>query len=149
MVQSHSHSLLRVLLVNIPSYIICLNPKMTRFKNLQQSSNNIYLLNTVIIFATQATEIKWSASNRSAESTESSSATERAKMESYVLNPLEEHRKRLVKFAQHLFRREVGGGFRMGNTCTRMADSCQCMAKPLQYCKVISLQVKYKLKMIY
>ena len=40
--------------------------------------------------------------------------------------------------------REVGGGFRMGNTCTPMADSCQCMAKPLQYCKVISLQLKLK-----
>ena len=25
--------------------------------------------------------------------------------------------------------REVGGGFRMGNTCTPMVDSCQCMAK--------------------
>ena len=25
--------------------------------------------------------------------------------------------------------REVGGGFRMGETCTSMADSCQCMAK--------------------
>ena len=25
--------------------------------------------------------------------------------------------------------REVGGGFRMGNTCTPMADSCQNMAK--------------------
>ena len=25
--------------------------------------------------------------------------------------------------------REVGGGFRMENTCTLMADSCQCMAK--------------------
>ena len=24
---------------------------------------------------------------------------------------------------------EVGRGFRMGNTCTPMADSCQCMAK--------------------
>ena len=34
-----------------------------------------------------------------------------------------------------------GRGFRMGNTCTSMADSCQCMAKP-QYCKVISLQLK-------
>ena len=34
--------------------------------------------------------------------------------------------------------REVGGEIRMGNTCT---DSCQCMAKPLQYCKVISLQL--------
>ena len=35
-----------------------------------------------------------------------------------------------------------------GNTCTPMADSCQCMAKPLQYCKVISLQLKLKLKKI-
>ena len=25
--------------------------------------------------------------------------------------------------------REVGGGLRMGNTCTLMADSCECMAK--------------------
>ena len=25
--------------------------------------------------------------------------------------------------------RKVGGGFRMGNTCIPMADSCQCMAK--------------------
>ena len=25
-------------------------------------------------------------------------------------------------------KREMGGGFRMGNTCTPMADSCQCMA---------------------
>ena len=39
--------------------------------------------------------------------------------------------------------REVGRGFRMGNTCTPMAGSCQCMAKPLQYCKVISLQLKW------
>ena len=39
--------------------------------------------------------------------------------------------------------REVGGGFRMGSTCTPMTDSCQCMEKPLQYCKVISLQLKY------
>ena len=29
------------------------------------------------------------------------------------------------------------------NKCTPMADSCQCMAKPLQYCKVISLQFKW------
>ena len=33
---------------------------------------------------------------------------------------------------------EVGGGFRMGNTCTLVADSCRCMAKPIQYCKVTS-----------
>ena len=33
------------------------------------------------------------------------------------------------------------GGFRMGNTCTPMADSC-LWQKPLQYCKVISFQLK-------
>ena len=38
--------------------------------------------------------------------------------------------------------RDVGGGFRMGNTCTPMVDSSQCMAKPIQYCKLISLQLK-------
>ena len=41
--------------------------------------------------------------------------------------------------------RVIGGRFMMGNTCTSMANSCQCMAKPLQYCKVISLQLnKFK-----
>ena len=30
---------------------------------------------------------------------------------------------------------EVGGWFRIGNSCTPVADSCQCMAKPIQYCK--------------
>ena len=30
---------------------------------------------------------------------------------------------------------EVGEGFRIGNSCTPVADSCQCMAKPIQYCK--------------
>ena len=25
--------------------------------------------------------------------------------------------------------REVRGGFRLGDTCTSMGDSCQCMAK--------------------
>ena len=29
----------------------------------------------------------------------------------------------------------------MGNTCKSRADSCQCMAKTIQYCKVISLQL--------
>ena len=37
--------------------------------------------------------------------------------------------------------REEGGGFRMGNTCIPVADSCRCMAKPIQYCKVINLQL--------
>ena len=37
---------------------------------------------------------------------------------------------------------EVGGGFRMGNTCTPVADSCQCMAKPIQYCKVKLNKIK-------
>ena len=32
--------------------------------------------------------------------------------------------------------------FRMGNTCTPMADSCWYVAKPIQYCKVINLQLK-------
>ena len=32
--------------------------------------------------------------------------------------------------------REVGEGFMFGNTCTPAVDSCQCMAKPIQYCKV-------------
>ena len=32
--------------------------------------------------------------------------------------------------------REVGGGFRMGNTCTPMVDSYQCMTEPIQYCKI-------------
>ena len=32
--------------------------------------------------------------------------------------------------------REVGGESRMGNTCTPMVDSSQCMAKPIQHCKV-------------
>jgi len=40
--------------------------------------------------------------------------------------------------------KEVAGGFRMGKTCTPLGDSCPCMAKPIQYCKVISLQLKKK-----
>ena len=35
--------------------------------------------------------------------------------------------------------REVGGGFMFGNACTPVVDVCkcmQCMAKPIQYCKV-------------
>ena len=31
---------------------------------------------------------------------------------------------------------EVGGGFMFENSCTPVVDSCQCMAKPIQYCKV-------------
>ena len=36
----------------------------------------------------------------------------------------------------------VGGGFRMGNACTPMADSSQCMAKPIQCCKVKLINLK-------
>ena len=32
--------------------------------------------------------------------------------------------------------REEGGGFRMGNTCVPVVDSCWYMAKSIQYCKV-------------
>ena len=28
------------------------------------------------------------------------------------------------------------GGFMLGNAYTPVVDSCQCMAKPIQYCKV-------------
>ena len=35
-----------------------------------------------------------------------------------------------------------GRGFRMGNTCPPVEDLCWCVAKPIQYCKVISLQLK-------
>ena len=31
---------------------------------------------------------------------------------------------------------ELGRGFMFGNACTPVVDSCQCMAKPIQYCKV-------------
>ena len=37
--------------------------------------------------------------------------------------------------------REVRGGFRLGDTCTSMGDSCQCMAKT-HYNIVINLQLK-------
>ena len=43
--------------------------------------------------------------------------------------------------------RELGGGFRMGNTCTLMVDSSQCMAKPIHYCKVKEInKIKKKKK---
>ena len=31
--------------------------------------------------------------------------------------------------SRDLTKNTLGGGFRMGNTCKSMADSCQCMAK--------------------
>ena len=51
--------------------------------------------------------------------------------------------------------KEVGEGFRMGNTGTPMEDSYQCMAKPIEYCKVneqIKLEkinIKFLLKIFY
>ena len=42
--------------------------------------------------------------------------------------------------------REVGGGFRIGNSCTPVADSCQCMAKPIQHCKVKQSKIKKERK---
>ena len=35
-----------------------------------------------------------------------------------------------------------GEGFRMGNMRISVAGSCWCMAKPIQYCNVINLQLK-------
>ena len=43
--------------------------------------------------------------------------------------------------------REVGGGFRIGNTCTPMANSCWCMAKLIQYCKVKKSNNNNKIKL--
>ena len=39
------------------------------------------------------------------------------------------------EFKKYLGGRWVGG-FMFGNACTPVVDSCQCMAKPIQYCKV-------------
>ena len=41
--------------------------------------------------------------------------------------------------------REVGGGFRMVNICTPVVDSCRCMAKLIQYCKVKKIIIKQNL----
>ena len=43
---------------------------------------------------------------------------------------------RTVMTQRDVMGREVGGGFMFGNACTPVVDSCQCMAKPIQYCKV-------------
>ena len=44
---------------------------------------------------------------------------------------------------------EVGGGFRIGSLYTSMVDSCQCMVKPIQYCKVkYSKKINKKIKKI-
>ena len=53
--------------------------------------------------------------------------------------------------------RELGGGIRMGNTCKSIAIHVNVWQKPLQYCKVISLElikinekkIKNKLKKYY
>ena len=41
---------------------------------------------------------------------------------------------------------EGGGGVQDGDACTPVADSCQCTAKPLKYCKVTSLQLNKLIK---
>ena len=46
------------------------------------------------------------------------------------------HQSRFKAGYRMLGARDMGGGFRMGNTCTPVADSCWCMAKPIQYCEV-------------
>ena len=45
--------------------------------------------------------------------------------------------------------KEVGGGFRLGNTYTPVVDSCQCMAKPIQYCKVKKIYIRKKKRNIH
>ena len=38
------------------------------------------------------------------------------------------------------------GGFRMGNMCIPVVDTWSCMRKPIQYCKVINLQLNKFIK---
>ena len=40
----------------------------------------------------------------------------------------------------------VGGGFRVANSCIPVVDSCQYMAKPIQYCKAKKIIFKLKKK---
>ena len=42
--------------------------------------------------------------------------------------------------------REEEGGFRMGNTCIPVVDSCLYMAKPIQYCKLKNKIKKKKMQ---
>ena len=45
----------------------------------------------------------------------------------------------IVKIRMEMIQRDdMGweGGFMFGNSCTPVVDSCQCMEKPIQYCKV-------------
>ena len=44
--------------------------------------------------------------------------------------------------------RDVGGGFRMGNTCTPVVDSCWCMAKPIQYCNWPPIKIHLNFKKV-
>ena len=49
--------------------------------------------------------------------------------------------KRKIKKISNVFHetkifKEVGGRFMFGNSCTPVVDTCQCMAKPIWYCKV-------------
>ena len=39
----------------------------------------------------------------------------------------------------------MGAGFRVGNSGTPVVDSCRCMAKPIQYCKVKKKKKKKKI----
>ena len=51
-----------------------------------------------------------------------------------------------ILFQRDDMRREVGEGFRIGNSCTPVADSCQCMPKPIHCCKVNIVKIKIKKK---
>ena len=44
--------------------------------------------------------------------------------------------------------REVGRGFRIGNSCAPVVDSCWCMAEPIKYCKII-FKINFKKRSSY
>ena len=58
------------------------------------------------------------------------------KQEKNQINNLTLHLKQIekeeMKNTRVSRRKEI---LKIGNLCTPMADSCQCMAKPIQYCK--------------
>ena len=80
-----------------------------------------------ILYRTTATQRRWNCSLQFQGGKEVWLCNPQPKADGFLSVKTEDQENRLVS---------VGGGFRIGNTCTPVADSCWCMAKPIQYCKV-------------